>query len=195
MSSGQSRGRAACSAPTAAVGRLPCGARSAVAPRNSLRSLRSLRSDRRGESEVEARACSARRPQPCAPRRRRVAAHAARPRLCEPTERPVSTFARLHSVHFHQMHASPSKSLPGVGRLVALSSSIDKLDKPCPRYHVRHQQQRSRAWLGANGSASHSDYPAARAGLALLAPVHLSKHSRDCASKSSARQRSGFGPP
>ena len=86
--SAQSHGRAAFPAPTAAVGpagRLPCGARSAVAPHNSLRSLRSLRSNRRGESEVEARAFSARRPQPCAPRRRRVAAPAARPRLCETT--------------------------------------------------------------------------------------------------------------
>jgi len=85
--SAQRRGRAAGSAPTAAVGpwrvRLPFGARSAVAPHNSLRSLRWLRSNRRGESEVEARACSARRPQPSAPRRRRVAAPAARPRLCE----------------------------------------------------------------------------------------------------------------
>ena len=47
--------------------RLRCGARPGVAPHNSLRSLRSLRSDRCGESVHEARC--ARRPQSCAPRR------------------------------------------------------------------------------------------------------------------------------
>ena len=50
-----------------ALRRLRCGARPGVAPHNSLRSLRSLRSDRCGESVHEARC--ARRPQPCAPRR------------------------------------------------------------------------------------------------------------------------------
>ncbi len=49
--------------------RLRCGARPGVAPHNSLRSLRSLRSDRCGESDHEARC--ARRPQACAPRRPR----------------------------------------------------------------------------------------------------------------------------
>src|SRR5512137_448496 len=48
---------------------VPCAARLAVAPRNSLRELRSLRSDRRGEMEEEAR--YARRPQDCAARRLR----------------------------------------------------------------------------------------------------------------------------
>jgi len=38
------------------AGRLRCDARSPLAPRNSLRSLRSLRSDNRGESDHEARA-------------------------------------------------------------------------------------------------------------------------------------------
>jgi hypothetical protein len=49
-------------APTVAVGpsgRLPCDARAGVAPRNSLRSLRSLCSNNRGESEDEARAARA----------------------------------------------------------------------------------------------------------------------------------------
>ena len=50
-----------------ALRRLRCGARPGVAPHNSLRSLRSLRSDRCGESVHEARC--ARRPQACAPRR------------------------------------------------------------------------------------------------------------------------------
>ena len=45
--------------------------RSGVAPQNSLRGLRPLRSDICGESEVEARC--ARRPRPCASRRRRFA--------------------------------------------------------------------------------------------------------------------------
>ncbi len=56
----------------AAVGaarRLHCGARSRIAPQNSLRELRSLRSNNRGESVHEARC--ARRSWPCAPRRRR----------------------------------------------------------------------------------------------------------------------------
>jgi hypothetical protein len=47
--------------------RLHCGARSEVAPQNSLRSLRSLHSDNCGGSVNEARC--ARRPRPCAPRR------------------------------------------------------------------------------------------------------------------------------
>jgi len=49
--------------------RLPCGARPGVASRDSLRSLRSLRSNSRDESEHEARC--ARRPLGCAPRRPR----------------------------------------------------------------------------------------------------------------------------
>ena len=56
----------------AAVGaarRLHCDARSGVAPQNSLRELRSLRSNSRGESDNEARC--ARRPRPCASRRHR----------------------------------------------------------------------------------------------------------------------------
>src|SRR5262245_53182870 len=55
-------GRYPVGAPAGAVGlagRLPCDARSEVAPGNSLRSLRSLRSDTPGESDVEARALRA----------------------------------------------------------------------------------------------------------------------------------------
>jgi hypothetical protein len=55
-------GRYPVGAPTVAVGlagRLRCGARSAVARRNSLHSLRSFRSDNRRESENEARAAHA----------------------------------------------------------------------------------------------------------------------------------------
>ena len=55
-------GRYPAGAPTVAVGlagRLRCDARSAVAPRNSLHSLRSLRSNNRGESDHEARAARA----------------------------------------------------------------------------------------------------------------------------------------
>ncbi len=62
--------------------RVPCDARSEVAPRNSLHSLRSLRSNSRGESDHEARC--ARRPQPCASRRRHS------PRL-RPTRRLAGT--------------------------------------------------------------------------------------------------------
>jgi hypothetical protein len=49
--------------------RLHCDARPGVAPRNSLRDLRSLRSTQRGESVLDARC--ARRPQACASRRPR----------------------------------------------------------------------------------------------------------------------------
>jgi hypothetical protein len=52
------------------AGRLHCAARDGVAPTNSLRSLRSLRSDSVGESEDEARC--ARRPRRCAARRPRM---------------------------------------------------------------------------------------------------------------------------
>ena len=55
-------GRCPMGAPTVAVGlagRLRCASRSALARRNSLHSLRSLRSDNRRESEVEARALRA----------------------------------------------------------------------------------------------------------------------------------------
>jgi len=55
----QRGGRYPLGAPTVAVGlagRLRCASRSALARRNSLHSLRSLRSDNRRESEVEARA-------------------------------------------------------------------------------------------------------------------------------------------
>ena len=48
-------------------GRLRCDARRGVAPQNSLRALRALRSDSCGESVLEARC--ARRPRPCASRR------------------------------------------------------------------------------------------------------------------------------
>ena len=58
--------------------RLHCGARSEVAPPNSLHSLRSLRSNSRGESDNDARC--ARRPRTCAPRR-----HTNRPRRIPPT--------------------------------------------------------------------------------------------------------------
>jgi len=60
-----------------AARRLHCDARSGVAPHNSLRSLRSLRSDRCGESDDEARC--ARRPRPCASRRPRNRPHRAPP--------------------------------------------------------------------------------------------------------------------
>jgi hypothetical protein len=60
------RALAALAGVVGAVRRLHCDARPQGAPRNSLRSLRSLRSDNRGESEMEARC--ARRPESCASR-------------------------------------------------------------------------------------------------------------------------------
>ena len=64
------------------AGRLPCGTRSRGPSRNSLRSLRSLRSNSRDESEVEARA-RARGHEPCVPRRRAMSLPThTHPRLC-----------------------------------------------------------------------------------------------------------------
>ena len=63
---GGPRALAALAGVVGAVRRLHCDARPQGAPRNSLRSLRSLRSDNRGESEMEAR--YARRPDACASR-------------------------------------------------------------------------------------------------------------------------------
>ena len=68
------------------AGRLRCAARSGLAPPNSLRSLRSLRSDIGGESVDEARC--ARRARPCAARRLRN-----RPWRVPPAAPPVSWFA------------------------------------------------------------------------------------------------------
>jgi len=65
---------------------LPCVARSAGPAHNSLRELRSLRSDRCAEFVHEARC--ARGQQPCATRRLSCAPQPARPRLCgDPLER------------------------------------------------------------------------------------------------------------
>ncbi len=61
--------------------RLHCDARPGVASQNSLRSLRSLRSDIRDESVYEA--CFARRPQACASRRHRNRPHRAPPAALE----------------------------------------------------------------------------------------------------------------
>ena len=60
--------------------RLPCDARSCGLPRNSLRSLRSLRSDSRGKSDHEARCARGR--EPCAARRRPFAPGPTRPQPC-----------------------------------------------------------------------------------------------------------------
>ncbi len=81
-----SRGRVCAGAPlrrsAPKARRLRCGARVSVALRNSLHSLRSLRSDSRSESVHEVRGY-ARRPKPCAPRRRTGAPAHTRPRLGE----------------------------------------------------------------------------------------------------------------
>ena len=66
--------------PFVALRRLPCGARSGGPPQNSLRSLRSLRFNSRGESVVDARC--ARDIQPSAPRRFPCPPAPTRPRPC-----------------------------------------------------------------------------------------------------------------
>ena len=64
----------------AAARRLPCGTRSGGQPQNSLRSLRSLRSDSRGESDDDARC--ARNLQPSAPQGFPCPPSGTRPRPC-----------------------------------------------------------------------------------------------------------------
>ena len=66
--------------PFGAHRRLPCGTRSGGQPQNSLRSLRSLRSNSRGESDDDARC--ARDIQPSAPRRFPCPPATTRPRPC-----------------------------------------------------------------------------------------------------------------
>jgi len=65
---GRRRPPGAHGAAVAAARRLHCGTRAGVVPRNSLRALRALRSDRRGKNDHEARC--ARRPRCCVPRHR-----------------------------------------------------------------------------------------------------------------------------
>ena len=76
----------------AAARRLHCDARSGVAPQNSLRELRSLRSNKRGESDNEARC--ARRPRPCASRRHRNRPCRVPPAAISTTEFRVGRVAR-----------------------------------------------------------------------------------------------------
>jgi len=72
--------------------RLHCAARLGVAPQNSLRELRSLRSDNRGESDNEAR--FARRPRACAARRSRNRPCQVPPAASSTTELRVGRAAR-----------------------------------------------------------------------------------------------------
>jgi len=91
-------------APTVAVGlagRLRCDARAGVAPRNSLHSLRSLRSNNRGESEDEARA--ARAPTPA------LALQAASGFVARPLARhKQSTGLFVSGLAFSPPHKSPT---------------------------------------------------------------------------------------
>jgi hypothetical protein len=81
------------------AGRLRCDARSEVASRNSLRSLRSLRSNTRDESVVDARC--ARRPRLCASRRPRNRPHrvppAAHPTVLAVRSRATNACAKAGS--------------------------------------------------------------------------------------------------
>ena len=116
----QSRGRVCAGArmrqPLAARG-VPCGAQPHGPPRNSLHSLRSLRSNSLGESEHEARC--ARGHEPCAPRRR----------ICRCRRTPAHGFADAPS----GLNAAPATVVPArlwVGRPVrawrAPSSAADQ---------------------------------------------------------------------
>ncbi len=108
--------------------RLHCDARPGVAPRNSLRDLRSLRSAKRGESVYEARC--ARRPQACASRR--------------PRNRPC----RVPPVAQHRTGAAPMRGAAlgvpreaavvgcGVRARIAATSSAARAGGECGRARV-----------------------------------------------------------
>jgi len=88
-----------------AARRLHCGARLGVASPNSLRSLRSLRSNSGDESVDEARC--ARRPRACAPRR-----HRNRPRRVPPAARQRRWCLSREPIPLQQRRARAGRSAP-----------------------------------------------------------------------------------
>jgi hypothetical protein len=115
--------------------RLHCGARSEVARPNSLRSLRSLRSDNRRESVLEARC--ARRPRPCAPRR-----HRNRPRRVPPAaQAPLAFFAEARDVSAKACPGrlrSASEAPSSAGRVARARSALRQLT--CRRLFERSER-------------------------------------------------------
>ncbi len=176
-----SRGRVCAGAPlrrsAPKARRLRCGARVSVALRNSLHSLRSLRSDSRSESVHEVRGY-ARRPKPCAPRRRTGAPAHTRPRL---GEAPVFFVGEGHK--------------PGIepgSRPVSAPAARGKPRARCPWLAQHSPQERlfpqGGGWGagGANGAAEkHRAEVGARSALRDL--TH-----RECLSATSAVSEASF---
>jgi hypothetical protein len=173
-----SRGRAACFASVRwsarCAGRLPCGARACGASRNSLRELRSLRSDNRDESDHEARC--ARRRKPCAPRHRTGAAPAARPRLGSSSARSL----------WRGAGARQASSLPCSGASRAR----------CPRSALllkRRMVPLAKPWAGVRWRACAAASSAGLAGSARSAPRDLTR--RGCLSAVNAVRAASSATP
>ena len=118
--------------PCASLRGKPASQRLRGAPQNSLRSLRSLRSNNRGESVHEARACCAARATPQAPRRRRS---------LKGVENPFGPSLR---------------SAPGLA-----VGGAERSDGPCwsssPLWPCREAQGVGRAWAAQHAHASWTD--------------------------------------
>jgi hypothetical protein len=110
-----------------AARRLRCGAQPGVASRNSLRSLRSLRSNTRDESVVDARC--ARRPWLCASRRPRNRPHrvppAAHPTVLAVRSRATNVCAKAGSGSLWRA----SEALRSAGLVAARASAHQKLTR------------------------------------------------------------------
>ena len=160
--SAQSRGWVCAGArmrqPFAAL-RVPCGARSRGPSRNSLHSLRSLRSNNRDESEHDARA-GARGHEPCAPRRR----------ICRCRRTPTHGFAGTTvPLSSNTTSAAARRAVPGGGDLWGgekRSSAVGARERALrasdsPRLFERNERSECSEFLGATAlRASQRSRPA-----------------------------------
>ena len=121
-----------------AARRLRCGAQPGVASRNSLRSLRSLRSKTRDESVVDARC--ARRPRACAPRHSRN-----RPHRVPPAAHPTVLAVRSR--------ATNASAKAGVGSLWRASEAPRSTGLVAARASA-HQELTRRGCLSAVSAAN-----------------------------------------
>ena len=191
----QSRGRAPVGASLRLLrgpaGHVPCGARPSVAPQNSLRSLRSLRSNSCGESVHEARC--ARRPKGSAPRRRRGAPPGTHPRLCD-RRRCFAKRRRDAGIEPASRRTREQSRGRARRRLDACASPSLPQQRAVP----------AKTRAGGGRSASAAPTSAGLAGSARSAPRGLTRHScpsveseANAASSATARkteQRRGRGP-
>ena len=178
--------------------RLHCGARSEVARPNSLRSLRSLRSDNRRGSVLDARC--ARRPRPCAPRR-----HRNRPRRVPPAaQAPVVFVAEARDVSAKACPGglrSASEAPSSAGLVARARSALRQLT--CRRLFERSERSersefgdgpRDRAAQGSRRAATTAE--AKRSGLpgqAFAAPTNAGQSEHQLSS--SGRKPTADRPP